>query len=117
MAAEREHWSVEREYALGKEQGWFPDVDRADLCLAGMSLASISNLPEAVTDAAHAPGALLSFMTGAPTVSTARASPLQTLILARWPCVPACDLFNMCCTPWKVYAQLSSIITTIRGCI
>jgi hypothetical protein len=71
MAGTKQHWSVQKEYDRGKELGRFPEVDRADLRLAGMSLASISNMPQTrIMDVSHAPGALLDYVTGVSDLAT-----------------------------------------------
>ena len=59
-------WSAEREFAAGRQQGRFPTVKRHELHLAGMSLSSVSNMPQGAlpVDATQAPGALLDFVTG-----------------------------------------------------
>jgi hypothetical protein len=61
-----EPWNVEAEFAHGRESGLFPTVKRSELHLAGMSLASITNMPStAGTDMHQAPGALLDYLAGA----------------------------------------------------
>jgi hypothetical protein len=67
MPSDKEPWSTDREYARSKADGRFPTVKRDELHMAGMSLASVSNLPQSAVplDVSHAPGALLDFVTGA----------------------------------------------------
>jgi hypothetical protein len=54
-----EPWNVEAEFAHGRESGLFPTLKRSELHLAGMSLASITNMPSTAGNDIHqAPGAL-----------------------------------------------------------
>ena len=71
-------WSVSEEFARGRQGGRFPTVTRSELQLAGMSLASITNLPApAVPDASHAPGALLDFFTSSASQQSNRTLPRE----------------------------------------
>ena len=63
---ESEPWSAEKEFARGRADGRLPTVKREELRLAGMSLASVSNLPHSALpfDVSQAPGALLDYVAG-----------------------------------------------------
>jgi hypothetical protein len=90
MPGSSEPWNVQAEFARGRKFGMFPTVKRSELHLAGMSLASITNMPNAAgTDMSQAPGALLDYIAGAnawpaPPFGAPMSSPAARIAVNAW---------------------------------